>query len=191
MKTTLLLMISCTLLLSCSFAQQNNTSKKTVKMDNNETQQSKKTAVYDRKDTNKVEITNEEWKKILDPEVYFIARQKGTERPWTSKFEGFKEKGTYYCAACGNPLFQSDTKFESGCGWPSFYEPISKNSIINTPDNTHGMQRTEVQCGKCEAHLGHVFNDGPPPTGLRFCINGVILDFEKAKEADKNYKNKM
>jgi peptide-methionine (R)-S-oxide reductase len=191
MKTTLLFLISCTLLLSCSFAQQNNVSKKTAKMDNNETEQTKKTPVYDRKDTSKVEISNAEWKKILDPEVYFIARQKGTERPWTSKFEGFKEKGTYYCAACGNPLFQSDTKFESGCGWPSFYEPISKTSIISTPDNTLGMQRTEVQCGKCEAHLGHVFNDGPPPTGLRFCINGVILDFEKAKEADKNYKNKM
>ncbi len=188
MKTTLLILISSTLLYACSFAQQNNPTKKIAKMDNQET---KKTPVYDRNDTTKVNISEAEWKKILDPEVYNIARQKGTERPWTSKFEGFKEKGTYYCAACGNPLFQSDTKFESGCGWPSFYEPISKTSIINTPDNSHGMQRTEVQCGKCEAHLGHVFNDGPPPTGLRFCINGVILDFEKAKEADRNYKSKM
>jgi peptide-methionine (R)-S-oxide reductase len=115
---------------------------------------------------------------------------KGTERPWTSKFESFKEVGTYYCAACGNPLFRSDTKFESGCGWPSFYDPISKGSIIYTPDHTVGMDRTEVQCGRCKAHLGHVFDDGPPPTGLRYCINGVVLDFEKAKEAEKNYKDK-
>ena len=125
--------------------------------------------------------------KILPKDVYYIARMKGTERPWTSRFEKFKEIGTYYCAACGNALFKSDTKFESGCGWPSFYETISKESIIYTQDNKYGMNRTEVQCGRCQAHLGHVFEDGPPPTGLRYCINGVILDFEKAKEAEKNY----
>lgn len=145
---------------------------------------------YSRTDNNKVVISEEEWKKILSPEVYQIARQKGTERPWTSKFENFKEFGTYYCAACGNALFKSDTKFDSGCGWPSFYEPISKGSIIYTPDNSHGMTRTEVQCGRCKAHLGHVFEDGPPPTGLRYCINGVVLDFEKAKEAEKKYDEK-
>ena len=144
--------------------------------------------VYSNTDTTKVAMSETEWKKILPADVYHIARQKGTERPWTSKFENFKEAGTYYCAACGNALFKSDTKFESGCGWPSFYEPISKESIIYTPDNTHGMKRREVQCGRCEAHLGHVFNDGPPPTSLRYCINGVVLDFEKAKEAEKNYK---
>lgn len=143
--------------------------------------------VYSNSDTSTVALTEEEWKKILPEEVYHIARQKGTERAWTSKFESFFDKGTYYCAACGNALFKSDTKFESGCGWPSFYEPISKTSIINTPDNSHGMVRTEVQCGRCKAHLGHVFNDGPPPTGLRYCINGVILDFEKAKQAEKKY----
>ena len=112
---------------------------------------------------------------------------KGTEMPGSSQYENFSEIGTYYCAACGNPLFKSDTKFESGCGWPSFYEPISKSSIIYTEDNSHGMRRTEVQCGRCEAHLGHVFKDGPPPTGLRYCINGVVLDFEKAKDAEKKY----
>ena len=143
--------------------------------------------VYSNSDKNKIDLADEEWKKILPGEVFYIARMKGTERPWTSKFETSKEIGTYYCAACGNALFKSDTKFESGCGWPSFYEPISKESIIYTPDNTHGMKRTEVQCGRCQAHLGHVFEDGPPPTGLRYCINGVILDFEKAKEAEKNY----
>ncbi len=188
MHSTFFIVMTCVLLSSCSYAQQNNPTKKTSKM--NESTESKP-AVYNRNDSSKVTLSNEEWKKMLSPEVYYIARQKGTERPWTSKFEGFKEKGTYYCAACGNALFQSDTKFESGCGWPSFYEPISKTSIINTPDNSYGMVRTEVQCGKCEAHLGHVFDDGPPPTGLRYCINGVILDFEKAKEAEKNYQKKM
>jgi peptide-methionine (R)-S-oxide reductase len=143
--------------------------------------------VYSNNDTSQVKLKEEEWKKILPSDVYNIARQKGTERPWSSKFENFYETGTYYCAACGNALFKSDTKFESGCGWPSFYEPISKTSIINTVDTSHGMTRTEVQCGRCMAHLGHVFNDGPPPTGLRYCINGVILDFEKAKDAEKKY----
>ena len=118
------------------------------------------------------------WKQILSPEVYAVAREKDTERPFTSAFETSKAIGTYHCKACGNPLFKSDTKFDSGCGWPSFYEPVTKQSIIYTPDNTHGMKRTEVQCGKCKAHLGHVFEDGPPPTGLRYCINGVILDFD-------------
>ncbi len=143
--------------------------------------------VYSRNDTTKVAITDEEWKKILPGDVYYVARKKGTEPAWTSKYEKFNDIGTYYCAVCGNALFKSDTKFESGCGWPSFYEPISKSSIIYTPDNSYGMSRTEVQCGRCKSHLGHVFNDGPPPTGLRYCINGVVLDFEKAQEAEKNY----
>lgn len=150
----------------------------------------KKHNAYSRTDTTKVNLTEEEWKEKLPQDVYYIARMKGTERPWTSKFEDFYQVGTYYCAACGNPLFKSDTKFDSGCGWPSFYEPISKSSIIYTPDNTHGMERTEVQCGRCKAHLGHVFEDGPKPTGLRYCINGVILDFAKAEEAEKKYKEK-
>ena len=147
----------------------------------------KNNPVYSTSDTSKVKMSDEEWQKVLPKNIYNIARMKGTEAPWTSQFEKSTEVGTYYCAACGNPLFKSDTKFESGCGWPSFYEPISKTSIIYTPDNSHGMKRTEVQCGRCEAHLGHVFNDGPPPTGLRYCINGVILDFEKAKDAEKKY----
>ncbi len=139
----------------------------------------------------KVNKSNEEWKKILSPEIYNIARLKGTERPFTSEFETSKEIGTYYCAVCGNALFKSDTKFDSGCGWPSFYKPISKTSIIYVKDSSLGMTRTEVQCGKCDSHLGHVFNDGPPPTGLRYCINGVVLDFEKAQMAEKKYdKNK-
>jgi peptide-methionine (R)-S-oxide reductase len=135
--------------------------------------------VYSTTDTDQVNLSNEEWKAILPPQVYHIAREKGTERPWSSPLEKQHDIGTYYCAACGNALFQSDTKFESGCGWPSFYAPVSKGSILYTPDHSHGMSRTEVQCGRCKAHLGHVFEDGPPPTGLRYCINGVILDFEK------------
>ena len=153
-------------------------------MDNNN---QKNNPVYSKTDSSKLVLKDEEWKKILSPDVYYIARQKGTERPFTSPFETLKDVGTYYCAACGNALFKSDTKFESGCGWPSFYEPISKSSIIYLPDNALGMQRTEVECGRCKAHLGHVFEDGPPPTGLRYCINGVVLDFEKAKEAEKKY----
>jgi peptide-methionine (R)-S-oxide reductase len=160
---------------------QNTSSKKNTDMD------SKKNPVYSNTDTSKVVLTDDEWKKILSPDVYSVARQKGTERPFTSKYETSHEVGTYYCAVCGNPLFRSDTKFESGCGWPSFYEPISKNSVIYAPDNSYGMQRTEVMCGRCKSHLGHVFEDGPPPTGLRYCINGVVLDFKKAQEIEKNY----
>lgn len=166
----------------CSFSQQ---SKEKIK-----SMDTSKNPVFSRSSTDKVNLSEEEWKKILPADVYHIARQKGTERPWSSAFETSKEIGTYHCAACGNALFQSDAKFESGCGWPSFYQPISKTSIIYTPDNTHGMRRTEVQCGRCKAHLGHVFEDGPPPTGLRYCINGLILDFAKAKAAEKAYNEK-
>jgi peptide-methionine (R)-S-oxide reductase len=171
----------------CSYSQNSSSEKnKTKTMETND----KKPSVYSRTDSSKVNISEEEWKKMLPSDVYTVARLKGTERPWTSKFENFSDTGTYYCAACGNPLFRSNTKFDSGCGWPSFYEPISKTSIIYTEDNAHGMKRTETQCGRCKAHLGHVFDDGPPPTGLRYCINGVVLDFEKAKEAEKNFNEK-
>ena len=175
------MLLLATLIVQGCYSQQ--TKQKEVKMDSTE----KNNPVYSRTDKAKVNLKEDEWKKILSPDVYYIARQKGTERPWTSKFENFKEIGTYYCAACGNALFKSDTKFDSGCGWPSFYEPISKSAIIYLPDNTHGIVRTEVQCGRCKSHLGHVFEDGPPPTGLRYCINGVILDFEKAEAAKKKY----
>src|SRR5438309_1258098 len=152
----------------CSYSQSSSTNQ-IKKMET----EKKSNPVYSKTDTSKVNLTEEEWKKILPTEVYSIARQKGTERPGSGKFERFDEIGTYYCAACGNPLFRSNTKFESGCGWPSFYEPISKGSIIYNPDSSYGMDRTEVMCGRCKAHLGHVFDDGPPPTGLRYCINGV------------------
>jgi peptide-methionine (R)-S-oxide reductase len=177
---SLSLLMLAIILQQCSYSQSNTPKK--ANMD-----KSKKNTVYSRTDSSKVNISDEEWRKVLPADVYAIAREKGTERPWTSKFEDSKEVGTYYCAACGNALFKSDTKFESGCGWPSFYQPISKGSIIYEADNTHGMNRTEVMCGRCKAHLGHVFDDGPPPTGLRYCINGVVLDFEKAQAAEKKY----
>lgn len=168
----------------CTYSQSTNQTKpnsmdNTTKKDNN--------PAYSHHDSTPVNITDDQWKKILPADIYKVARQKGTERPGSSPFENSKEIGTYYCAVCGNPLFKSDTKFESGCGWPSFYEPISKGSIIYLPDHTYGMERTEVECGRCKSHLGHVFNDGPPPTHLRYCINGVVLDFEKAKDAEKKY----
>ncbi len=149
--------------------------------------------VYSNIDAEKVNIGNDEWKKMLPDDVYHIAREKGTERAFTGKYYEHNEGGTYYCAACGNPLFNSNGKFDSTCGWPSFFEPISKGSILYVPDNAFGMKRTEVMCGRCKAHLGHVFEDGPPPTGLRYCINSVILDFskgsggEKAKDAEEKF----
>lgn len=183
MKHSLYTIILASLLISaCTNAQVN----KTTNMDSLK----KDNPVFSKTDSNKVELSNAEWKKILPADVYHIAREKGTEMAFTGKYWNSKEGGTYYCAACGNPLFSSNGKFESSCGWPSFFEPISKGSIIYAPDNSHGMQRTEVMCGKCKAHLGHVFDDGPPPTGLRYCINSVILDFEKAKEAEKNFNSK-
>ena len=180
-KSAILLVVA--FLQQCTYSQQNE--KQSMNTNDNQ-----KNTVYSRTDSSKVNLTEEEWKKMLPQDVYYIARQKGTERPWSSKFENFDEKGTYYCAACGNALFVSDTKFDSGCGWPSFYQPISKGSVIYEADNSHGMKRTEVMCGRCKAHLGHVFEDGPPPTGLRYCINGVVLDFDKAKEAEKKYEGK-
>ncbi|HUC83468.1 MAG TPA: peptide-methionine (R)-S-oxide reductase MsrB [Flavisolibacter sp.] len=180
MKRMFLLVPLAVLLQFCTYSQQT----KSATMDS-----TKKHEVYSNTDTSKVNVTDAEWKKVLSADVYHVAREKGTERPWSSPLETIKDKGTYYCAVCGNALFVSDTKFESGCGWPSFYQPISKGSIIYTPDNSHGMQRTEVQCGRCKSHLGHVFEDGPPPTGLRYCINGVVLDFKKAQEAEKKFKS--
>lgn len=185
LEKIIIFILACSVFQQCSYSQQ-TPSKIVIK----DTMDDKKTnnPIYSNTDTSSVKLSEEEWKKILPANVYQIAREKGTERPWTSPLETLTAKGTYYCAVCGNALFLSDTKFESGCGWPSFYQPVSKTSIIYTPDNSHGMKRVEVQCGRCESHLGHVFEDGPPPTGLRYCINGVVLDFKKAQEIEKNFK---
>ncbi len=169
----------------CTYSQSQSTSNQ--KISNMDSTKKANNSVYSHTDQSKVNVSNDEWKKVLPKEIYDVARLKGTERPYTSKFEKSNDIGTYYCAVCGNALFRSDTKFDAGCGWPSFYEPISKTSVIYLEDNTYGMTRTEVECGRCKSHLGHVFNDGPPPTGMRYCINGVVLDFEKAKDAEKKY----
>jgi peptide-methionine (R)-S-oxide reductase len=127
----------------------------------------------------KVNKTEEEWKKTLSPMQYRILREKGTERPFTGALLDNKEKGVYTCAACGADLFDSDTKFESGSGWPSFYAPIAEENVATERDDSLGMRRIEILCRRCGGHLGHVFDDGPKPTGLRYCVNSASLDFEK------------
>ncbi len=127
--------------------------------------------------SDKIIKTDEEWKKELTPEQYHILREKGTERAFTGKYWNHYEDGKYICAACGTELFDSDTKFESSCGWPSYFAPIDSSRIIYKEDNSFGMKRTEVMCAKCGGHLGHIFDDGPPPTGLRYCINSGALKF--------------
>ena len=127
----------------------------------------------------KIDKSEEEWRKQLTPEQYRVMREKGTERPFTGEYEKTKEKGMYVCAGCGNPLFSSDTKYESGSGWPSFYEPLTEASVRTEEDGSMFMKRTEVLCSRCDAHLGHVFDDGPQPTGERYCMNSVSLKLQK------------
>jgi peptide-methionine (R)-S-oxide reductase len=126
---------------------------------------------------NKINKTDAEWRTLLSPEQYRITREHGTERAFTGPFWNSKEKGTYSCVCCGEDLFRSDTKFDSGCGWPSYFEAVRPGAVTELTDNSLGMRRTEIRCAACDAHLGHVFPDGPKPTGLRYCINGHAMNF--------------
>ncbi len=126
----------------------------------------------------KIKKTDDQWREVLSPESYYVTRQKGTERPFTGQYWDHRATGVYQCICCGTPLFASDTKFDAGCGWPSYFQAIDPNRIREQTDYSHGMIRTEVMCNVCDAHLGHVFPDGPEPTGLRYCINSLSLTFE-------------
>ncbi len=128
---------------------------------------------------NQISKTEEEWKKALSPEQYNVLREKGTEMPYSGKYYLHKEKGIYVCAACGAELFKSDSKFDAGCGWPSFSNVMDSSKVVYTKDKSAGMIRTEITCAKCGGHLGHVFDDGPAPTGLRYCINSISIEFKK------------
>ncbi len=161
----LIVLLAIVMLYACTGHGQNKT-----------TEKKKETAMETKPEVYK---TEEEWKKVLTPEQYYVLREKGTDRPFTGKYYLNKEKGMYNCAACGNELFTSDMKFDSDCGWPSFDKEIEGGRIKKIKDTSHGMIRTEIVCAKCGSHLGHLFDDGPTLTGMRYCVNSTSVDFKK------------
>ena len=160
---------------ACGQSSNKQNSTKTIAMEN--VINKPENPYYSNTDTTKLTVSDAEWKKVLPADLYAVAREADTERAFTGKMWSSETKGTYYCATCGNKLFKSDQKFVSSCGWPSFFEQVSKNSITFKDDNSYGMRRIEANCGRCDSHLGHLFDDGPEPTGKRYCMNAVSLDF--------------
>ena len=177
MQTISILLITATMTMSCQ-NNQNVMSKENISTDSQHTGN----PYYSRTDTTVLHVPDSEWKKALPDDVYQVARNKSTEMAFSGKYWNFEGLGTYYCAACGNALFRSDSKFGSSCGWPSFFQSIRKNSTTYVEDRSYGMIRTEVLCGRCGSHLGHIFDDGPPPTGKRYCMNSIVLDFAPDKK---------